>query len=256
MNTKLTVAFALLFLLCFGRAQQALAQARAPGVQAGDHFTYIITAHWSSDYAGATVPNDLLELNSTLWYRVTVSEVSGSNVTTDDVWHFANGTERPAVVVQNVDSGSSYFMTGLIPIFGANLTANDLLHPSGDDLWRVNETESRDYASGKRDTNVVTFSYPIEDSANIAIGTSASYYFDKATGILVERRENSVTSGETVSIILSLKETNLWTVSAAPPLQLPLPMPILIALILFVTAAMVSVMFYGRRKSRRKKRRR
>jgi hypothetical protein len=258
MNMKLTTTLPLLVLLCFGLVGQTVAQTRVPGVQAGDHFTYTVSTSWSSDNLTARVPTILLEMNNTLWYKVSVSGVSCSNVTTTDVWHFVNGTEVPSLVVQDVDSGSMYYMTGFGGIVGANLGVNDLLHPSGDDLLWVNQTISRNYASGKRDTNVVMGSYPLEDSTNNTIGTeNVAYYFDKATGVLVELRDamEYVNPKENGSVIWMLRDTNLWTVSAFS-LTLPLPMPILLAIIAVIIVAIASVIFYRKRRNHKKKFRR
>jgi hypothetical protein len=254
MNRKLTIALSLLVLLGFSLVTQTLAQTRVPGVFEGNYFTYTITAFWSSTSLGATVPSDLLAINDTFWYNCTVLEVSGSNVSTNDVWHYVNGTENTAVVVQDVDSGASFVMKGLINITGANLGANDPLYPSVNDSSRINQTISIDYGSGKRDTNAVVFSYP-------GSGTKA-YYFDKATGMLVARSENSVDSGGNVSIVILLANTNRWLITAAPSIVSPTSSPptsdtlVAIITVIIVAAVVAPLVLYKTRRNRKKKHRR
>jgi hypothetical protein len=263
MNRKLTIALSLLVLLGFSLVTQTLAQTRVPGVFEGNYFTYTLTASWSSTHIGATVPGDLLAINDTFWYNCTVLEVSGSNVSTTDVWHYVNGTENTAVVVQDVDSGTSFVMKGLINIVGANLGPNDPLYSSVNDSRRINQTVSIDYGSGKRDTNAVFFSYPITDSSGNIVGSgNEAYYFDKATGMLVARSENSVDSGGNVSIVILLANTNRWLITAAPSIVSPTSSPptsdtlVAIIIVIIMAAVVAPLVLYKTRRNRKKKHRR
>jgi hypothetical protein len=214
MNRKLTIAFALLALLALSVVGQSFAQTRVPGVTAGDTFNYTLTSYWNSDNASSTIPSDLLELNKTKSYDISVTSVIDTNVTTNDFWRFTvNDTENPSLVIQNVESGSSYYMGGLIGIVGANMSAGDLLHPLATDGWMINQTISRNYGSGNRETNVITFIDSVLDENNNTIGSkNETYSFDKQTGVLVERREDLVQYGDRAIIVLLLTETNRWTV--------------------------------------------
>ncbi|MFB3889390.1 MAG: hypothetical protein ACE14S_07855 [Candidatus Bathyarchaeia archaeon] len=255
MNRKLSITLILLGILCLSFVGQVMAQTRVPGVKAEDTFKYSLTSTWTSTNASATVPPDILEINNTQWYSVTVSYVMDVNVTTRDFWHFANGTENPSLVIQDVESGQWYYMTGLVGIIGANISAGQLLHPTGQDGWMVNETVSREYASGKRDTNLVSFTTDLLDENNVTIGTrKEDYYFDKATGMLVERRDEVSQRGDQATIVLKLTETNVWAVSSAVS-ELPLPLPILAGVIAAVVAVVlvVAVLLYRGRRGRRRK---
>ena len=68
----------------FNRAK--LAQAWSPGVKPGDYFTYSVSTYWNSSNSSRTVPVYLLENNNTKWYNVSVSRVSGNNVTATNSW--------------------------------------------------------------------------------------------------------------------------------------------------------------------------
>ncbi|HKZ88035.1 MAG TPA: hypothetical protein VJ066_02610, partial [Candidatus Bathyarchaeia archaeon] len=217
MKKKQVLAFALLALLWFATVGQTLGQTRTAGVHEDDKFTYTITAFWSSVNASATVPDDLVGINGTLYYRVAVSTILASNVTTQDTWHYSNGTESTAIVVQDVDSGSSYVMKGLVNVVGSNLGPGDLLYPTGNDPRRINQTISVDYGSSKRDASAVVYDFPTLDSLNNVVGYEKSaFYFDKATGMLVARSDFTSNAAENVSIVILLANTNLWSITKSP----------------------------------------
>jgi hypothetical protein len=256
MNSKLTVAIPLLILLCFGLAAQTFAQTtRTPGVKTGDSLTFSITSRWNSTDSSLTVPDTLVDLNNTDYYKVYVSDVFVFNVTATNTWRFKNGTELPSLVILDIYSGTMYYMSGFEGFFIANLTAGDYVHPSGSDLFTINQTISRDYASGKRDTNVLSLSAPVVDNAtNVSIGTEeVTFYIDKATGVVVELVDTTeyFASAETGSIIWLLTETNLW--NASPQSELPLPLPIIIAIVAVIVVVIVAVVYFKTRKHRKKK---
>jgi hypothetical protein len=256
MNMKLTVAIPLLILLCFGIAAQTFAQTRAPGVKAGDYLTFSITTRWNSSNSSLTVPDPLVGINNTDYFKVSVSDVTAFNVTATNIWRFKNGTELPSLVILDTDTGSMYYMNGYQGFFDANLGAGDLLHPSGSDLITINQTISREYAGAKRDINVVTLSAPIVNNAtNVTLGREeVNFYIDKATGVLVELFDTTeyFDPTETGSTIWLLTETNLWTVSA-PQLELPLPLPIIVAIVAVIIVVIVAVLYFKTRKKRKKK---
>jgi hypothetical protein len=258
MNRKLTVTLSLLAILGFGLAGQALAQTTSgvPGVKLGDNFIYSITAQWSTTNASLAMPNVLLMYNSTLHFNVTVIAVRDSNVTLLNSWVFTNGTVLTAPSLSNVDSGA---LIDYIPgypafqgLFDANLAVNNLLYPSGNGSLTINQTTTRDYASGKRDTNVVTGSFPVSDPNNNTGTQTTTDYIDKTTGVLVELHNDIKFSDYNASITWTLKNTNLWTVSAAP---LPLPLPVIIAIVVMIVAVVAVIVFYRERKKGKKKRR-
>jgi hypothetical protein len=257
MDKKLTIAIPLLALLVLGLLGQTLAQTRAPGVKAGDEFTFDVTTHWSSNNSWLTIPDNLLDINNTLWYKVSVSDVTQFNVTATNILHFVNQTEASSLVIVNTDTGSTNNVKGYQGFVNANLSAYDLIHPSGEDLTRINQTISRDYTGGKRDTNVVKFSFPsVDTDINLTIGTeNVSYYFDKATGVLVELfiETEYFSPAETSSTTLMLKETNLWTVSTPQQEESPWPLLIIVAIVAVIIVAIVAVLYFRARKKSKKK---
>ena len=228
MKRKLIFSLSLLALLCFAMMGQVFGQTGTVGVGVNDQFKYAIVAFWSSSIPGATVPDDLVTTNSTQWYNVTVSAISDSNVTTVDNWQYS-GSDTSAVVVQDVNSGTSYLMNGLINIAGANLGSGDRLYPTGNDTRRINQTISFNYGSSKRDTNAIVYTTPILDSLNNVVGSETSaLYFDKATGMLVANRDFTEDAEENVTILILLEGTNLWEITQLPsiiPQSSPTPTP-------------------------------
>jgi hypothetical protein len=259
LDRKLAVAFFLLAVLGFVLAGQALAQTTSgvPGVSPGDYLVYSITTTWSTTNESLAIPQELLVDNSTLHYNVTVEAVQGTNVTIENNWVFTNGTDVNAPSLSNVDSGILYSYIPDRPafqgIYDANLPVNSYQYPSGNDSGAViSLTITRNYASGKRDTNVVTYNYPVSDYNNNSGTESTTFYIDKTTGVLVERQDHIQFPTYTASITWTLKNTNLWTVSAAP---LPLPLPLIIAIVVIIVAVVAVVAFYRERKKGGKKNR-
>lgn len=189
----------------------------APGVKAGDEFTYSINGFFSSTESNVTASEEFLQLNMTEWFKVLVTDVSDQVVSVNTTWRFTNGTEFKESSTINVDTGIAYPSNGFYPIYAANLKANDYLRPHGPDRSTINETSTRQYASGTRQTNRRTISisaYDEDDPTRTWVETP-TIYFDKQTGILVELRDVNVYTNPqmTLTILWKLTDTNLWQVS-------------------------------------------
>jgi len=237
MIKKLSFAAFLLALLCFTMVGSVWAQTRLPGVFQGNTFSYDVTAFWSSNDPSAVVPADLLEINQTEYYRVTISAVSGAEITTETVWHFTNGTETSSFGTINVETGIS---TGEFwAIVAGNLGVNDRLHPSGQNYITVNETVMRDYLGGARETNHLILTLQDSDDTGDFI-EHVDYYFDKQAGMLVQLNDAKVYSNPTMTItnFWKIKESNVWVVPEFPS-ALILP--------LFVIITMIAVIAYKKK---------
>jgi len=189
---------------------------RAPGVSPGNTFTYDVTSFWNSSGTNATVPQRLLDINQTESFRVTISEISGSMVTTLDTWIFKNGTTRNSTGMVNVETGFSF--GGFWPVVAANLGKGDLLHPAGQNEITVDETIIREYPSGARETNHFTFNYQGNDENYGYYAAEGNYYFDRATGMLVELYDKSefLSANTQGAILWKIKESNIWIVPEFP----------------------------------------
>ena len=83
----------------------------------------------------------------------------------------------------------------------SNLTLGARVYP-GSDTYFVNETATRSYSSGQRETEQVSF---------VAPSATWNVYFDKETGVMVELSETSMDGNGTFS--LKLTDSSIWSVS-------------------------------------------
>ncbi len=260
MNTKVAITVTLLAVLCVGLMGQVSAQTRVPGVARGDQFTYSVTSHWSTENATEPEPAGLADVNSTASYTVQISDVTGVNATATYTWNLDNGTQYAFLLTQDVESGQSYYHSFNAPpleiLVGANITAGDLLHPAGNDTYAVNETITRNYPSGDRDTNLIEIILPIQNNETdtTIVGTSTTrFYIDKATGVIVEQDtelEHTTDPKETLSIVWTLTETNLWDASSTSGFDLSSIQTILIIVVIAVVVVAAVLVFVLRRRGR------
>jgi hypothetical protein len=185
------------------------------GVKAGDVFTYEMQGLWESDDPNATISDTILQLNMTEWFRVTITNVSNPDVSLHTVWRFKNGTEIEADGEMDLETGFS--SGGFWAIYASNLDAGELTHPKGPDRVAVNDTITRNYPSGVRETNRLMLTaqfYNVNDPSR-TYTDSRTVQFDKETGMLVELfNQNVYNSPEmTETIWWKLTDSNVWTVT-------------------------------------------
>lgn len=191
-----------------------------PGVAAGDVFTYEVKGLWESDDPNATISDSLLQLNMTEWYRVTVTGVSGAEVSINTTWRFNNGTEVEGTGTVDVETGIKYPTEGFWAIYATNLMAGDYVRPIGADRSTINETTTREYgAGGTRETNRISLVLEYYDANDPTYSTTWTEYmnthFDRQTGMLVELHDANVYTNPqvTLTILWTIKDTNVWTIS-------------------------------------------
>jgi len=193
-------------------------QGATPGVKEGNEFTYDIRGFWSSSDADTIMPEAFSQLNMTEWYKITVTGVSGPEVSIEAIWRFTNGTEYKGTGAVNVETGIYNPTEGFWAIYGANLKANDRIRPLGPDRATVNETATSNYgAGGTREINRVALIREYYD-ADDPTSTWTEYIninFDRKTGMLVDLLDMSVYSSpqQRLTITWKLKESNVWTIS-------------------------------------------
>ncbi|MEM2099588.1 MAG: hypothetical protein QXU99_07635 [Candidatus Bathyarchaeia archaeon] len=218
------IAPVLLAVFLAGTIVETEARILTPGVEPGMTFTYDITSFWSSTDEYASIPQSLIEINKTKAFEVRIHNITDSNVTVFVAIYYWNGSAVADYGRIDLDSGTSYGGFKFAAIIAANLNARDVIHPLGTDGITINETVTRIYQSGSRETNRI-----IIESTNATTGASGSIdrYFDKATGVLVEEYETNISGDQrtTSKITWKLKETNVWVVPEFPSvLILPLVM--------------------------------
>ena len=209
----------ILALIIFTNLGTQSAQVAVPGVTEGNVFTYdVMGIVVSSSDSNATVPEQFLELNMTEWYKVTITKVSGPEVSISTVQRFKNGTEVSGTSTVNVDTGISSPVRGFWAIYAANLREQSRVRPNGPDRSTVNDTIPRDYgAGGTRETNLLTLitQYYDADDPTITYTEYGNTYFDKQTGMLVELRYISVYNDPkiTLTLLWKIRSTNVWDIS-------------------------------------------
>jgi hypothetical protein len=202
------------------------AQVRIPGVIQGNYFTYDVIAYWTSSDENASVPADLLEINMTDFYQVSIVSVNGTEITTRTVWAFTNGTQTASMGTIDVSTGESD--GGFWAIVAANLGVNDVLHPDGANDIAVNETITTEYLGGARETNRLILSLTGSDSGGNYV-EHVDYNFDKVTGMLVQLNDAKIYSDPTTTITKywKIKDTSSWLIPEFPSaLILPLLMAV------------------------------
>jgi hypothetical protein len=230
--TKLAIGASLLILLCFTMASITMVQAKTAvvGVSQGDVFEYNMVSHWSSLFTD-TIPEELLELNQTEWLRVTVTGISGSQISTRVTTHYRNGTEISADGSCNIETGEG---SGGPPFIGANLGKNDLVNPSASESWYINETVTRTYKDGPRETNHLNLEYTGNSSEIGEFNTVYDYYFDKNTGVLVEYNSEFSYTGLTSIARSTLTSSSVWVIPEFPAFII---LPVFMMMTLFAVAA-------------------
>jgi len=188
------------------------------GVRSGDEFVYDIKSYFTSSTPDLTVPVAVEEINMTEWIKIAVTKVDGAEVTFATTWHFKNGTQLQGNGNVNVETGIKYPPNGFWQIYIANLKENARVRPIGPDRSTINETTTRNYASGSRETNHISLEFVYVDSNNASTRwlEYQNIFFDKSVGILVEFSDKSIYTNPDVIItqVWTLKETNRWTVSS------------------------------------------
>ncbi|MCW3995556.1 MAG: hypothetical protein NWE98_05345 [Candidatus Bathyarchaeota archaeon] len=179
------------------------------GVSQGDVFQYDRLAHLTLLVPTSDpTPPSLLEVNQTKLISVTVVNVTGTTIFTDVRTTYKNGTETHGTGFCDIDTGEC----NSLPFIGANLKKGDAVNPLLTDPWHINDTVSRTYKSGTRETNYLKIQSTenIQDLGDVTL--TYEYYFDKATGVLVDYR-TEVANSQLISVTESkLVASNLWEV--------------------------------------------
>lgn len=237
----------LLFSTIIGRtsAQTVL----SPGVSPGNVFTYDFSVFWSSNNQTAKPPAFLVEENKTETIRITITQVSGLMVLLNITSRFENGTETPpSEDFVNIMSGYSLNAFGLI--VSPNLVKDNIAYPYGNVNFTINETATRTYSFGERETAHYT-----ANSTDLANYTYffKELYFDRKTGVMLEYYTEWVSSNSTnekTTALWKIKEFDLRTIGGILDYW-----PLIVAGVSVIAVLLVIVVFMRKRRKRRRKRR-
>ncbi len=219
---KLYIALLLIIVLSVSVAAVAYAAwPRGPmatvGVHVGDNFTYSITGSVSFDSPDATVTPGFEQYNQTDYYKVTVTEITGTNVSLSTVWRFLNGTEVAGQQTIDLTTGQESVPNGFWAIYSANLNVGDRIRPT-DDRLTVNATDTKTYAGSTRQMNfwfIENQFFDVNDPTHSTLRDDyTGVYFDKQTGMLDTL--NNVTAFnnplKTEAITWRLVSCSVWAV--------------------------------------------
>jgi len=224
----------------------------------GDSAKYEIpAAFWSSKNPNAVEPQSVTDLKKTDWKLVTVTKVSGTNVTMSVSTKFNNGTQQDSIYTANMTSAlttskeDSEFGFLIIP---AGLSKGDSVRQSA---IVINETLTKEFLGEDREVNYAGLRIQVEFETNY------EYYWDRQTGFLLKSRfsefgyvwdDTAELFYETTTVIqIDIIETNLWQTPNPPQLWwLQWGPPVVVVAIVLVTVILVKI----RPKTRRKRRKR
>lgn len=200
MNRKLALFSLCLACLPFLSLTSVEAQTRTVGVHVGEWFKY-------GEISGnGTLLEQCQNVDSWL---MTVTNVSGTNVTVQVVTNFKNGTSSSKSTEGDVVSGSGFENSFLV--ISAGLEVHDAIYLSqAFSSYTINETISKAYLDDTRPTNHLML-----DNEQF----NGGFYWDKATGMLVEVFEELINpSGPETTCHLSFKivESSAWIVPEFP----------------------------------------
>jgi hypothetical protein len=157
------------------------------GLNVGDTFTYSLKGT-SSLGLGATLPTYFNQYNDTDYYKITVSDVNGSQVSLIEEWKFLNGTKVDNQQTIDLSNGNKSNMDGFWAVYASNLKVNDLLRPNGFDGVKVNMTDTQMYADSLRTRAFFSMDNEFFDATDPTHNTFRydyiSVYFDQQTGML------------------------------------------------------------------------
>lgn len=205
------------------------AQTITPGVSPGMVFDYHVSSYWTSNDPYSSIPQELIDVNKTVHVEVRIRTVNETIIETFAPYYFSNGSAVPDVGYINLFTGDGY---GFVAIVGANLNVGDKIHPDGSDGLTVLDVTTRSYESGPRETIHVRLT-----DNNESYTAYRDWYFDKATGVLVEQVDRTDTNdpASTYQITWKLDSTlnvESWAVPEFPVLT---AVPILLIAAAFAT---------------------
>ncbi len=253
MKTRLSQTIFLIAVLCTAPVQAALAQNKSPGVIVGNEFVYSLKSRWASNDSNAVMPSGLADINLTDYYKVTVTSVSGANVSTHTEWHYRNGTDIETD--GSVNTETTEYQGGFWAIIGSNLGEKDRVHHNFDqDQSTINETVMWDYVGYKRETNHLDLEFFNEESdiPGATYTEHVSTYFDRQTGALVQLEDTHTYHNPDMAfaVIWELVSQNAWT--GAKNNQDLTPQVIIAALVVALVIAMLAGLLYIRKRSNKK----
>lgn len=177
MNRKLALLMVSLIILV-GNVPTAVSAEIFVGVKQGEWIEYRVT------FTGTPDPE-----HDVTWARMEVVEVQGKEISLDIATEFSNGTLLNETITLNLETGQ----LGDDFIIPANLNSGDTFFDKRQGNITISGVEERTYAGANRTVVSATTSH-------------TTYYWDKATGVLVE----GISSFTGFTMHTKVDKTNMW----------------------------------------------
>jgi len=161
------------------------------GVEVGDWVRYEVDAAWNGTSSSAP------EWARYDWVKMIVESVSGTDVTVLANIHYKDGKVENNTLSWNIETGGEMW------IISADLEKGDPIAVGAD--WIINDTTTRTYAGASRSVNFLSISQSSGESI-----VNATFYWDQATGVLLETSSNKTSPTENWMLRYTAVETSLW----------------------------------------------
>ena len=188
------------------------------GVHVGDTFTYKLIGVSNLTSPDAVTPDGFSIYNDTKDYTVTVTGISGTNVTLNTVWGLLNGTQITSPQTIDISNGNRTDTSGFWALYPSNLNKGDLLSPKGLDKQVVNDTQPQSYANSTRLRNFWQIAEEFQDTRDPTGNTQRfeydAVYFDRQTGMLayLENHQYYNNPQYDLTITWQIVSSNVWDV--------------------------------------------
>lgn len=209
-----------------------------PGVSVGDWALYDATPS-----GNMTIPP---EMNMT-WVKMTVQEISGTNITYESLVHYSNGTEETETNVVDVYTGQG---NGTGTFIAKNLYEGDLIYtsppsvgpfgiygPSFEDAT-INKTILRTYLGESVEVNNLNIT-KTSPFSGYTLTMSLSYYWYRATGMLAEL--------SIYELLQPVEGPTMWIKMEVVIIDIIPEFPTLTLMLLIPTILTIAIAIYKRR---------
>ena len=153
---------------------------------------------------------------------ISVTGVSGSSVNFDTTLRGLNGSSSQGVCSMDVGTGmvsvSGYGGPGAETSFffmARNVGMMSKMFPSSNSSPTINDTVMMSYVGGQRLTNHFDTSISLNGTT-----VTSDFYFDQATGTMVEWRQQTIQTGESVltnsTQMMKITSSSIWAVPEFP----------------------------------------
>lgn len=255
-TTLIIVAVLFVMVVKTGTAQDTV----PVGVKTGDQFTYSVTGSYSANAPIDDVPAEVLNAQISVFFQITIVNVSSPDIGYTWVWHFVNGTEQTGDGITDIEIPTESEGPFRL-IVSANLTTNDSIHPHFGPTSTFNETVMYPYMNYTREANRLHTEAQQANNETSVIKyrtVDSDAYYDKLTGMLFQFEEDTTYQNPsfTTSLSWKLSGTSAWTSASAgsyPPAPF-FSIPVIIAIGIVVAIVVVIAGWFVSNKRRNAKR--